>query len=60
VPSRTASYLEAALALCMIVTVLLFSMEVREDAPLMRFYASLGAWASAGSPSWSGCSWSTT
>jgi cytochrome c oxidase subunit 4 len=41
-PSRTASFLEAGLTLCMILTVLIFSMEVREEAPLMRFYAGLG------------------
>ena len=45
VPGRTASFIEAALAICMILTVLLFSMEVREQAPLMRLYASFGfAW----------------
>lgn len=42
VPGRTASYLEAGLTLCMIGTVLLFSMEVRREAPLLRFYAFLG------------------
>ncbi len=41
-PSRTASFIEAGLTLCMILTVLLFSMEVRREAPLMRFYAGLG------------------
>lgn len=41
-PGRTASYLEAGLTLCMIGTVLLFSMEVRHEAPLLRFYAFLG------------------
>ncbi len=42
VPSRTASFIEAGLTLCMILTVLLFSMEVRRETPLLRFYASLG------------------
>ena len=41
-PSRTASFIEAGLALCMILTVLLFSMEVRKETALMRFYAALG------------------
>ena len=45
VPSRTASFIEAGLTVCMIGTVLLFSMEVREEAPLMRFFSLLGfAW----------------
>ena len=42
VPSRTASFIEAGLTLCMILTVLLFSMEVRRETALMRFYAALG------------------
>ena len=42
VPGRTAAFLEAGLTLCMILTVLLFSMEVREVSSLMRFYAFLG------------------
>ena len=42
VPGRTASFLEVGLTACMAITVLLFSMEVREEAPLMRFYAVLG------------------
>ncbi len=41
-PGRTASFIEAGLTLCMIVTVLLFSMEVRELGSLMRFYSFLG------------------
>ncbi len=41
-PSRTASFIEAGLTACMILTVLLFSMEVRAETPLLRFYASLG------------------
>ena len=44
-PSRTASFIEIGLVLCMITTVLLFSMEVRLETPLMRFFALLGfAW----------------
>ena len=42
VPSRTASYIEAGLTICMVLTVLLFTMEVREEAPLLRFYSALG------------------
>ena len=42
VPGRTASFLEAGLTLCMILTVLLFSMEVREESSLMTFYSFLG------------------
>lgn len=42
VPSRTASFIEAGLTLCMALTVLLFSMEVREVAPITRLYAGLG------------------
>lgn len=41
-PGRTASFLEAGLTLCMILTVLLFSMEVREESSLMKFYSFLG------------------
>ena len=41
-PGRTASFIEAGLTLCMIATVLLFSMEVREEASLLRFYSFLG------------------
>lgn len=41
-PGRTTSFIEAGLTLCMILTVLLFSMEVREEASLLRFYAMLG------------------
>lgn len=44
-PSRMASFIEIGLAVCMILTVLLFSMEVRLEAPLMRFFSLLGfAW----------------
>lgn len=43
--SPTASYLEAGLSVGMIATVLLFSMEVLEEPPLMRFFSLLGfAW----------------
>ncbi len=42
VPGRTASFLEAAIAICMMITVLLFSMEVRHQPSLMRLYASFG------------------
>lgn len=42
VPGRTASFVEAGLTLCMILTVLLFSMEVRAETSLLRFYAFLG------------------
>lgn len=41
-PGRAASFIEAGLTLCMIGTVLLFSMEVRHEAPLLRFYSMLG------------------
>ncbi len=44
-PSRTASFIEIGLVACMILTVLLFSMEVRLETPLMRFFALIGfAW----------------
>ena len=42
VPSRTASFIEAGLTVCMVLTVLLFSMEIREESSLTRFYAVLG------------------
>lgn len=42
VPGRTASFLEAGLTLCSVGTVLLFTMEVRHEAPILRFYAVLG------------------
>ena len=41
-PGRTGAFLEIGLTVCMAITVLLFSMEVREEAPLTRFYAVLG------------------
>ena len=41
-PGRTTSFVVAGLTLCMILTMLLFSMEVRDEAPLLRFYALLG------------------
>ena len=44
-PSRTASFIEIGVMVCMILTVLLFSMEVREESPLLRFFAAIGfAW----------------
>lgn len=44
-PGRTATFIEIGLTVCMIVTVLLFSMEVRHEAPLMRFFSLMGfAW----------------
>ena len=42
VPGRTTSFIVAGLTLCMILTVLLFSMEVRGEASLLKFYAFLG------------------
>ncbi len=42
VPGRAASFIEAGLTICMAITVLLFSMEVRMETPIMRFYAVLG------------------
>ncbi len=42
VPGRTAAFIEAGLTLCMILTVLLFSMEVREEGSLMKLYSFLG------------------
>ena len=45
IPSRTASFIEIGIMVCMILTVLLFSMEVREESPLLRFFAAIGfAW----------------
>ncbi len=41
-PGRTTSFIEAGITLCMMATVLLFSMEVREEAPLLKFYSFLG------------------
>jgi cytochrome c oxidase subunit 4 len=41
-PSRTGSFIVAGLTLCMILTVLLFSMEVREESSLAKFYSFLG------------------
>ena len=41
-PSHTTQFLIAGLALCMILTVLLFAMDVRLEHGLMRFYAFLG------------------
>lgn len=45
VPGRAASFLEAGITVCMMTTVLLFSMEVRHQPSLVRLYASFGfAW----------------
>ncbi len=41
-PGRTGSFVIAGIVLCMILTVLLFSMDVRLETPLMRFYSLLG------------------
>lgn len=41
-PGRVASYIEVGLTLGMVGTVLLFSMEVRHEAPILRFYSVLG------------------
>ncbi|WP_428484788.1 hypothetical protein [Rhodopila sp.] len=41
-PFRRAWIIEAVIAVCMVVTVLLFSMDVGEEPPLHRFYAALG------------------
>ncbi len=44
-PSYAGSWVVIGLTVCMAATVLLFSMEVREEAPLTRFFAGLGfAW----------------
>ncbi len=42
VPSRTASFIELGVVICMVLTVLLFSMEVPSEPPLTRFFAGLG------------------
>ena len=41
-PGTVTSWIVVGLTLCMAVTVLLFSMEVRDDAPITRFYAAIG------------------
>ena len=41
-PSGVTSYIVAGITLCMILTVLLFSMEVREETGLTRFFAAIG------------------
>ena len=41
-PSGTTSYIVAGITLCMILTILLFSMEIREEGGLMRFFAAIG------------------
>ncbi len=44
-PSHTASIIEFGLLVCMVLIVLLLSMEVPSEPPLMRFFASVGfAW----------------
>jgi cytochrome c oxidase subunit 4 len=42
IPSRTASFIECGVLVCMVLTVLLFSMEVPSEPPLIRFFAGLG------------------
>ena len=41
-PSRTSSIIELALLAVMVLTVLLFTMEVRDEASLLRFFSGLG------------------
>ncbi len=41
-PGRTASFLEAGLTMCMIGTVLLFSMEVLHEPPALRMFSAVG------------------
>ena len=44
-PSRTSSIIEFAALVAMVLTMLLFSMEIRDEAPLLRFFSSIGfAW----------------
>jgi cytochrome c oxidase subunit IV len=44
-PSHIGSMIELALLAAMVLTVLLFSMEVLEEAPLLRFFSAYGfAW----------------
>jgi cytochrome c oxidase subunit 4 len=44
-PSHISSILELALLAVMVLTVLLFSMEIREEPPLLRFFSAFGfAW----------------
>ncbi len=42
VPSRTASFIKFGILICMVRTVVLFSMEVPSEPPLMRLFAGLG------------------
>jgi len=42
VPSRAASFIEFGTLICMVLTVLLFSMELPREPPLMRLFAGLG------------------
>ncbi len=41
-PSRTSAIIELALLVVMVLTVLLFTMEVRDEASLLRFFSGLG------------------
>ncbi len=41
-PSRISSAVEFALLICMVLTVLLFNMEVRDETPLLRFFSAFG------------------
>ena len=44
-PSSAGSWIIVGLTVCMAITVVLFSMEIREEAPLTRFFSVLGfAW----------------
>ena len=46
--SHLGSIFEFAIMVCMVLTVLLFSMEVTEEPPLLRFFAALGfVWVAA-------------
>lgn len=47
-PSHVSSIIEFSLLVAMVLTVLLFTMEVREEDALMRFFAFVGfCWAAA-------------
>ncbi len=41
-PSRTSAIIEFALLVVMVLTVLLFTMEVRDETSLLRFFSGLG------------------
>ena len=44
-PSRISSIVEFAILVAMVLTMLLFSMELREEAALIRFFSMIGfAW----------------